>query len=70
MYKNNLIKVVKLYKFLYNILMRKGVVSSLKNLYAKAYTPTFVGGGTNGASNSIIIRKLNSYKKVKLINSV
>ena len=69
MYKNNLIKVVKLYKFLYNILMRKGVVSSLKNLYAKAYTPTFVGG-INGASNSIIIRKLNSYKKVKLINSV
>ena len=50
--------------------MRKGIVFKLRNLYAKAYTPTLVGGGINVASNSIIIRKLNSYKKVKLINSV
>ena len=49
--------------------MRKGVVSNLKNIYAEAYTPTFVGEGINGASNPIITRKLNNLRRVKLINS-
>ena len=49
--------------------MRKGVVSSLKNLYAKAYTPTFVGVGTNGVAN-LIIKKRIFIKRLKWIMSI
>ena len=46
--------------------MRKGILFSLKEFYAKAYFPRFMGG-INSAED---LKELNNYKKVKLINSV